>query len=142
MGACLALLGMCLFLWHQMKGRRKSKVKIQQQKATPVMSPQLEVAIRKAREFVEDLHALASAFVDNRQVVDLQERYASAFTILQKFDCDRLDVATKAAIKSFVDIRETVDEMNRAFIVTESVRCGVLCWSVDFGIIPTVGKKG
>ena len=128
-GVCLALLGIGLFLRYQIKKRDKSKILHRDDElATKAW---LEVAVRKAREFVGDLHAIGGAFVDNRQVLALQKRYAAVFAVLGKFGGDRLDDETKAAIKSFVGIRGKVDEMNHAFILSESVRCDSLLGRLD-----------
>lgn len=103
-------------------------------KAVPAAKPnnmQFDVAAMKAWEFHEEAKEAKSSFVDNRQVEEWKERYASAFEVLKSAPDHRMTSDLRVAAKAFADLRGCVDQWNSEFVAAESARCDELLGRLD-----------
>ena len=94
-------------------------------------SPQYLAAVSKAREFLSELSDAKGSFVDNSLVEEWKGRYASAFAILDRSGIPSSESDLRMAAKVFLDLRGSVDEWNRDFVLSESARCDELFGRLD-----------
>lgn len=94
-------------------------------------SPLYQAVAMKAREFLADTNEARGLFVDNWQVEEWKDRYASPFTVLDRFANHLHEPDLRLAMKIFGDLRETVDNWNRDFVASESARYDALFGRLD-----------
>ena len=90
-----------------------------------------QTSAMKAREFLAETTAARSSFVDNRQVVEWKDRYAAAFAALKRCSWAQHEQDLCRALETFGDLRQSVDQWNNEFIVSESARCDALFGRLD-----------